>query len=124
MFCARPANYSPRHEDCPLAGYHSNTLLPHDEIHDPIDDSPVGHHIRNTVEFVAEMEREAIRDRMMGGKRRRVDAGKIHNWGFPPYGYRLGNASDGWRLACLDAPYAAWGEGDLLANLLVGPAGR
>jgi len=58
-------------------------------IHDPIDDSPVGHHIRNTMEFVAEMEREAIRDRMMGGKRRRVDAGKIHNWGYPPYGYRL-----------------------------------
>jgi hypothetical protein len=69
MFCARPANYSPRYEDCPLAVYHSNTLLPHHEIHDPVDDSPVGHHIRNTVEFVAEMEREAIRGRMMGGKR-------------------------------------------------------
>ena len=58
-------------------------------IHDPIDDSPVGHHIRNTMEFVAEMEREAIRDRMMGGKRRRVASGKVHNWGYPPYGYRL-----------------------------------
>jgi site-specific DNA recombinase len=58
-------------------------------IQDPIDDSAVGHHIRNTMEFVAEMEREAIRDRMMGGRRRRVQAGKIHNWGFPPYGYRL-----------------------------------
>lgn len=55
------------------------------------EDTPIGRHMRSTMAFVAEIERERIRERTMRGKRGRVKSGKIMPGGRPKYGYLWSN---------------------------------
>jgi len=57
-------------------------------IGNPIDRSAYGKFKVSVDEFMAEMEREKIRDRTVGGKLARVKSGKLHNSGSELYGYR------------------------------------
>jgi site-specific DNA recombinase len=55
---------------------------------DPLDASKEGKLIVGIKEYVAEVEREKIRERSLRGKRARVEAGKLHRYGTELYGYR------------------------------------
>lgn len=51
------------------------------------DDSPEGKILASVREFMAEKEREEIRGRLMGGRRRRLLNGKLHRAGCNLFGY-------------------------------------
>ncbi len=53
-----------------------------------LDNSPQGKLLRSVQSYVAEVEREKIKERTIRGKRQRLLAGKIHNVGPNLYGYR------------------------------------
>lgn len=53
-----------------------------------LDNSPQGKLLRSVQSYVAEVEREKIRERTIRGKRQRLLSGKIHNVGPDLYGYR------------------------------------
>jgi site-specific DNA recombinase len=55
---------------------------------DPLDTSKEGKLIIGIKEYVAEVEREKIRERSLRGKRARVESGKLPNFGTELYGYR------------------------------------
>lgn len=57
-------------------------------ITDPLDTTPVGKLILSANEFVAEMEREKIRERSVRGRRAVVESGRLHNCAIEMYGYR------------------------------------
>lgn len=52
------------------------------------DQSAIGEFLRNTKAFVAELEREKIRERTIRAKRARAEGGQLHNGGIDLYGYR------------------------------------
>jgi site-specific DNA recombinase len=53
-----------------------------------LDNSPEGKLLQSVKAYVAEVEREKIKERTLRGKRARLLAGKIHNVGRELYGYR------------------------------------
>ncbi|MBV9848792.1 MAG: recombinase family protein [Armatimonadetes bacterium] len=55
----------------------------------PLDRSPMGRMMRTMLAGMAEMEREAIRERMAGGKRSRAEQGQQPQRSRPPYGYHV-----------------------------------
>lgn len=55
---------------------------------EPLEDTAAGKFLVNARAFVAEVEREKIKERTLRGKRARVQAGKIHSHGIELYGYR------------------------------------
>lgn len=57
------------------------------------EDSATGAFLRNAKAFAAELEREKIRERSMRGKRARIAAGKVPNYGMDLYGYRRDRAA-------------------------------
>ena len=62
--------------------------VPLDLTDERLEDTPEGRLLLSVRGFVAEIEREKIRDRTQGGKRRRLEAGKIVGQGTDLYGYR------------------------------------
>jgi site-specific DNA recombinase len=62
------------------------------------EDDPMGQHVLSTMALLAEMERAAIRDRTMRGKKQRVRQGKPLGFGKAPYGFVWG----GERNECLE----------------------
>lgn len=57
------------------------------------DDTPIGRHIRYTLGFVAEMEREDIRRRTSGGKLKRAERGENMPSYKPLYGFLFADAT-------------------------------
>ena len=57
-------------------------------------DTPEGNFQKHIKAAVAEYEREKIKERIVRGKRRKVESGHVMVHGTPPYGYHLGE-SDG-----------------------------
>lgn len=53
-----------------------------------IEETPVGKMVAYLRTFVGELEREKIRERSIRGKRARIEAGRVHNYGAELYGYR------------------------------------
>jgi site-specific DNA recombinase len=56
------------------------------------EDSAVGRHLRSVMGFIAELEREKIKDRMTRGMRQRVRQGLMIPGRFPLYGYMWADA--------------------------------
>lgn len=63
-------------------------------VSEPLDSSPEGALIRYVKGYASSIEREKIRERTMRGKHTRLQQGKVQNWGFPPYGYRLSETKE------------------------------
>jgi site-specific DNA recombinase len=55
---------------------------------DPLEDTSVGKLLISVKEFVAEVEREKIKERSMRGKYARIKSGKLPGFGPDLYGYR------------------------------------
>lgn len=58
-------------------------------VKDTLDSSPLGKLVMSIKAFIAEIEREKIRDRCQRGKNKKMDEGKILGSGTPRYGYRI-----------------------------------
>lgn len=57
-------------------------------VNEPLDTSPEGLLIAYVRGYAAQIDRERIRAQTLGGRRRRLESGKIHNVGVDLYGYR------------------------------------
>jgi site-specific DNA recombinase len=55
---------------------------------DPLDTSLEGRLLLSVKEYMAEAEREKIKERSLRGKRQRLTQGKLHNYALELYGYR------------------------------------
>jgi site-specific DNA recombinase len=66
---------------------------------EPFEETAVGKFLMSTRAFVAEVEREKIRERSMRGKRARLSSGKLFNYGTHLYGYRP-DKERGTRIIC------------------------
>lgn len=60
----------------------------------PVSDGPLGTAQRNLYAFGAELELQNIRERTYGGKRSRVQSGKLPNQARPLYGYLFGDTDN------------------------------
>src|ERR671924_112952 len=60
---------------------------------EPLDNTPEGQLIRFVRGYAAKVEVEKIRERVIRGKRARVEGGKLHNAGPELYGYRRDKAA-------------------------------
>ncbi|MBW7959640.1 MAG: recombinase family protein, partial [Candidatus Promineofilum sp.] len=65
-------------------------------------DTPEGQLNKQIRAVIAEYEREKIRQRMVGGRRRKVAGGEVLVHGNPPYGYRLAEVDGRARLEIVD----------------------